>query len=701
MHQRQLRGHRVQNDVLSMLPHPRKGLVATLDSGGELLLWECGFPLGNEGPLIPAAEGGIPEAAPAHGVDSRTLHKLLQLPGVHTAAAWLHTCGAALATAGSTGLRVFFRTGPAQNRRWEQGPSLAVACAPASWLSLHVFVQNPEPGDTWPAQQQTGFVLRSDGWLGVWRVAGSAEGNPETLELLGSAELGECACAAPLAHASAFCEAETIGELVTCGLDGSVRLWEATHTARGGLCLVAKRCVNPDELSGSSRSPLKIHASGGSVPRLAIVEKAAEQQQLLLLEFESRGRWPSLEAKLELDSAPPSKAGASPCCAWLDLGCSLQLLAVSGGDDVHLYLQRPTSEFLAQRAPWSLLRKLPMPAGVSCSSLAWIDGGSLLLAAGPQLLVWPGVAHALLSAGGRAGGTTDSLPGATPYLGQVRPWHPAQLTQELLADETDRGEGQLRRLLQHLKQEPGQTPPWPRLEEVLCGAAVGAAAAGSATATAPAASSGAPEVNKATNDLDFFAPSETAAFAADLFAPSSSTLPNFLDLPDEPSAVRGTPSQTTATGLQAVVDEVIGLLEARAHSETTITGLGMPGKDEAWLLALLRAQRGVSAAAAGLDRCGGRFLLRALTARFAAVDGSAGGETRPVASVDVAWAVLSQCQSTVLDTFLESVNGPSDWKALRAVGAGFWLPQARVPTLHNPNPHDRNALPDACSAHAH
>lgn len=682
---RQLRGHRVQNNVLSMLPHPRNGLVATLDSGGELLIWECGFQLQNNAdpPVSPAA-AGIPEAAPAHGVDSRMMHKLLQLPGVHTAVAWLHAAGAVVVTAGSTGLRVFLRAGLPLKRCWQQGPSLTIIGAPATWLALHTFVRN-EPADGWPSQL-AGFVLRSDGWLGVWRAACSAQGQPETLELLGNAVLGECACAAPLARASSAvpCQAGTIGELVSCGLDGSVRLWEATHTVAGGLCLVAKRCLNPGEVSGSSLSPLKIHTSQGSVPRLAVIGNEADaggssiQQQLVVLEFESRGRWPSMEAVLGLDTAPPSAACVSPCCAWLDLGCSLQLLAVSRGREVHLHLQRPTSEFLAQRAPWTLLRKLPMPAGALCSSLAWIDGGSLLLAAGSQLLVWPGVAHELFSVSGPTADTADSLPGETPYLGPLGPWHPAQLTQELLADETHRGEGHLRRLLQHLKQQPGHAPPWLRLQDLLCGAEGGGAVA---TSASNATSTSTPETDQASKYLDFFAPSETAALAADLFAPLPSALPNFLDLTSEPSEVRGAGPQTTATGIQAVVVELVALLEARLQRSET-TGLGMSGADEAGLLALLRAQKSVAAAAAGLDRCGGRFLLRALTVRFAASGGSPGGETRPapVASVDVAWAVLSQCQSTILEEYLESVSGPRDWKALRAIGAGFWLPQACGPT---------------------
>ena len=73
---------------------------------------------------------------------------------------------------------------------------------------------------------------------------------------------------------------------------------------------------------------------------------------------------------------------------------------------------------------------------------------------------------------------------------------------------------------------------------------------------------------------------------------------------------------------------------------------------------------------------GARFLLRALTARelLRGGDGEAAAPARLVTSADVAWAVLSQCHVTILETFLAS-GARNDWPALRALGAGFWLPQ--------------------------
>ena len=73
---------------------------------------------------------------------------------------------------------------------------------------------------------------------------------------------------------------------------------------------------------------------------------------------------------------------------------------------------------------------------------------------------------------------------------------------------------------------------------------------------------------------------------------------------------------------------------------------------------------------------GARFLLRALTARdlLRGGDGEAAAPAGLVTSADVAWAVLSQCHVTILETFQGS-GARNDWPALRALGAGFWLPQ--------------------------
>tara|TARA_B100000795_G_scaffold223100_1_gene178182 strand:- start:464 stop:967 length:504 start_codon:yes stop_codon:yes gene_type:complete len=73
---------------------------------------------------------------------------------------------------------------------------------------------------------------------------------------------------------------------------------------------------------------------------------------------------------------------------------------------------------------------------------------------------------------------------------------------------------------------------------------------------------------------------------------------------------------------------------------------------------------------------GVRFLLRALTAHdlLHYGDGEAAAPAGLVTSADVAWAMQSQCHSTILETFQAS-GARKDWQALRALGAGFWLPQ--------------------------
>ena len=181
------------------------------------------------------------------------------------------------------------------------------------------------------------------------------------------------------------------------------------------------------------------------------------QRQLVILELESRSPQPSVEAELDLGltRGGASAGGSAACCAWLDLGCSTYLLAVGLADQVQLYLQRPTREFAPQRAPWCLVREIAMPAAAVCSSLVWIGGGSLLLAAGSSLLVWHALAHELLahsavSGGGVGDDTTEHPMLTTPDLAPLEPWHPAQLTHELHAEDPGRSERVLRHLLQHL-----------------------------------------------------------------------------------------------------------------------------------------------------------------------------------------------------------------------------------------------------------
>ena len=324
-----------------------------------------------------------------------------------------------------------------------------------------------------------------------------------------------------------------------------------------------------------------------------------------------------MEAELDLGltRGGASAGGSAACCAWLDLGCSTYLLAVGLADQVQLYLQRPTREFAPQRAPWCLVREIAMPAAAVCSSLVWIGGGSLLLAAGSSLLVWHALAHELLahspvSGGGVGDDTTEHPMLTTPDLAPLEPWHPAQLTHELHAEDPGRSERVLRHLLQHLKQEPPAGPvPWLPFGQLVgmpeggrgppsTGPASGLEAPGGDTA-ASAADLFAP-VDTAAAAADLFAPTDSAAAAADLFAPTPTAPPNFLDL-DQPEAPAAMPAAATV-GLQGAVVELLRWLEQPGRQAGA--GTCLAAEDEAWLVALLRAQQVVGGAANGLDHCG-------------------------------------------------------------------------------------------------
>ncbi len=678
--QRVLSGHQVQAHIQTVLPHPRLGLLATLDRAGELLIWDCSFQaqqLTRTTPQ-PASHGAIPELSP-HGAESGAVQKLVRLPGSFQAAAWLELAAPAAVVAQPSGLRVFHRI--ASESCWQQGLQLVAPDAqgkPGAWRSLHAFAGPALEAELPHAQPSecSGFALRADGWLGVWRVSSPAGASqPKAFEWLGNAELGDSTCVAtPLVRASL---GGALGALVSCSRDGVICVWEATYSGHGGFALVAQRSISlgcSEALSEAAPplTPTAVHATGGSMPRLAVIlQQAVERQQLVVLELESRSPHPSVEAEVELGAAtapPPSAASVAACCAWLDLGCSLYLLAVGLSEQIHIYLQRPTHGFLPQRAPWCLARAIPMPAGAVCSALTWV-GGSLLLAAGSHLLVWPSIAHELVRVG-------ESAMLKVPHLGPLGMWHPAQLTQELVAETPDRSEVVLRHLLQHLKQEPlPRTVAWLPFEQ-LVGGQTGGSEARAADSTAPEAAAGKPQLD---NDLDFFAPTETASAMADLFAPSPIAQPNFLDLTPTEAEPAATEAVGT-TGLQAVVVEVARLLEAKQGQ----AGTGLSQEEDSWLLSLLHAQQTVGAAASGLDPCGARFLLRALTARHLSCKGDAAAPATPVTSADVAWAIQSQCHSTILDTFLASAGVRKDWKALRAMGVGFWLPQVRVDRTDSP-----------------
>ena len=204
----------------------------------------------------------------------------------------------------------------------------------------------------------------------------------------------------------------------------------------------------------------------------------------------------------------------------------------------------------------------------------------------------------------------------TPDLAPLVPWHPAQLTHALQAEDPGRGERVLRHLLQHLKREPLTGPaPWLPFEELVGGPKDGRGPLASVSASTPTVAGHGGDTAASAADLfaptdtaasaaDLFAPTDTAAAAADLFAPSPMAPPNFLDL-SAPEAPAGRPGAATV-GLQGAVVELLRWLEQPGRQAGAGTCLG--SEDEAWLLSLLRAQQTVGGAANGLDHCGARSL---------------------------------------------------------------------------------------------
>ena len=377
-------------------------LLASLDDSGELLLWQRCFlgrrPGAAPSPLEEAAHGGA-----LVGAESSAIHQLARLPGPFQAATWLSLTAAALVAAGPSGLCVLYR---APDGRWQQEAGLAEpdeAFGAGTWLSLHAFANDAAPDAEPPRAPRSecfGFALRSDGWLGLWCASLPSEGaHAPTLTWVGQAELSGAACAAPLVRGPSHSRAagaaaatgegvgEVVGEVVSCGRDGSVCLWAVTIVGTSGTSpglglgsctLVAHRplqlgdseALRPPSAGDSAPTPFvpsTVRATAGSVPRAGVLLQAAARWQLAILEFESRSPLPSVEAELELGSEEGSAPteGASACCAWLDLGCCTYLLAVGLGDKVRLFMQRPTHDFVPQRASWCLVREIAMPAAAA------------------------------------------------------------------------------------------------------------------------------------------------------------------------------------------------------------------------------------------------------------------------------------------------------------------------------------------------
>lgn len=391
-------------------------------------------------------------------------------------------------------------------------------------------------------------------------------------------------------------------------------------------------------------------------------------------------------------SPPPPP---SPPCALAALVGGSNVLAVGCEGEVHLYVQRPpqlsTSTTEHQPAQWNLVRCLPLPDQLSCTAAGWAHSGALVIGAGAVMLVWRGMLGAL---------ELETLPSALPQ------WHPASLLQQLLAEPR-----RAQRVLEHLCGQPQLRDAEPlELPKLLH--AEDEKPAASSTPSSPSKGSGGGVGSSSSADLDdLFAPKpQTAMDMDDLFAPAAPRdLGSMLASLQDDAATDAGLQTVPGAPAQSFAGKLLEKLQAESSGGHGVGGGGaggydgsralLPGLDataEAALVHLLRAQQVVDGAGVAVDACGARFLLYALglgglggrptavngssASAAAPADGSGGSPSapastpRPVPGAAVAWAVLSDCHTTLLEVCLAERGGERDWASLRALGVGYWLP---------------------------
>lgn len=194
---------------------------------------------------------------------------------------------------------------------------------------------------------------------------------------------------------------------------------------------------------------------------------------------------------------------------------------------------------------------------------------------------------------------------------------------------------------------------------------------------------------------DFFAPREDVS---DLFAPRSHPLEPSAAAEAAAAKAAAAPSTGGASGASALAEASSALARALSVAPAMVpTAAGISAGELAGVGRLMAAHRAVAAAGSALDGFGEGFVLRAFSAwegRDTAGGRAAGGTPRGgdaagilsagkahacpdlpprVSAVEVAWALQSDCHSTLLDLCLDRL-GDHSWPALRSVGAGLWLP---------------------------
>lgn len=315
---RSFHGHGPGRSVRLLLPHAHLPLLASIDSSGDLILWDCSFACCDERLFESAVD-----------VESGAPRWLFQMPGTHDAAVW-PTRSALLLVLRGSGLELLVRsscTAPA-TVQWKLDcclPFLPGSAPPESVLHrdrppplLGVFAQGAaassqsEP----PHATATGFAVLAGRNVAVWVIGGVA-GEDRTLGKehstavcwAGEASLGLpsgaiACCAAPLPvdhipSQSLLLRGGGYGTMVVAYNDGSVCLWSLKHSS-GGLEAVPGSCLRlcvPPKMAHVTVSSMCASGDGGLL-RVALVSWCQSQTtgagnappprhaaQLRLLEF--------------------------------------------------------------------------------------------------------------------------------------------------------------------------------------------------------------------------------------------------------------------------------------------------------------------------------------------------------------------------------------------------------------------------------
>ena len=649
-----IRGHAA--DITALHPHPACSLAASLSVTGELLVWEsaalsCGELAHDQRRMVHSSkrldsasvnamqsnEAPAPhcEASSSCGNTSALPANMLHLPGHFEALTWLddtlegRTCILAL---GSQSAHLFVRAADCCWLHHAKAPVLPQSAHDEQhgrWLGVHVLTQ-----DVASCEAHCISIKASDPHLFVWSVSG------DELEGRGSASLaipgmlsGPCYVEAFQQFMPGIDDHETksvtstskyLGSLLCGYRDGTLAVWQLTADLDNGISCTMNGSPVPTD-AGSAVRLQCMSLSRDASPRAALVLRPDAPAQtpgvmLRILEFESNTSTPELEYTLDVSAALGSDILTSSCAiAGIANGTHTLAVASNGSIGIFWQLHARQQHVYPGRPKWALLKRVFIPHGLpSPMQAVWTNSGSLIASAGPLIFTWD-----------------DLLSSCGQFSANLPYWHPEVLRHQLLADpklaepvlhfllNCDSGQNQLP--LSDILQLEVRSK-----EATDTHAALGA---GVSREDAPSAS------------------------ILDIFAPGPSTWQDV-----GAGRVSGT---ICATQVESMAGRLLRRMDSMCEDQV-FPGLCQSEQED--LKGLLRVQQTIDGLNGAVDDAGGRFLLLALDKSLQP------WSQGMIAGPAIAWAMLSDCHSTLLDVATAAPCSPPDWPALRALGVGYWLP---------------------------